>query len=291
MKDELYYVKNAPMHEVPEEGERPAPWRDTHVIGMERPRVDAFERLTGAAVYPSDVVRPNMLYAAIVRCPHAHAKVRSVDTSAAEKMKGVHAVITGKTKEAQLKWPYAKDYERPLFDPEPKFEGEAVAAVAAETPDRAWDAVRAIKVDYEVLPALSDERKALESGAPKVHKDGNKIKTENYSRGDVEAGFSEADEVMEENYRTACELHTPIELHGCVAEWDGNRLALWESTQGVYAVQETVARVMDMPRSQVRVIGHYVGGGFGSKLDTGKYSVIAAILARKTGRPVKAFLT
>ncbi len=291
MKDEMYYVKNAPMHEVPEEGERPAPWRDTHVVGTERPRVDAFERLTGAAVYPSDVVRPNMLYAAIVRCPHAHAKVRSVDTSAAEKMKGVHAVVTGKTREAQLNWPYAKDYERPLFDPEPKFEGEAIAAVAAETPDRAWDAVRAIKVDYEVLPAVSDERKALESDAPKVHKDGNKIKTQNYGRGDVEAGFSEADEVMEENYRTACELHTPIELHGCVAEWDGNRLTLWESTQGVYAVQETVAQVMNMPRSRVRVIGHYVGGGFGSKLDTGKYSIIAAILARKTGRPVKAFLT
>lgn len=293
MKDELYYAENVAVPPVPAPGQRPAPWRNTQIIGTERPRVDAFERLTGAAVYPSDVVRPNMLYAAIVRSPHAHARVRSVNTAAAEKMSGVHAVITGKSREAQIKWPYTDDgkYDRPLFDDEPLYEGEAVAAVAAETPDRAWDASRAVVVDYEVLPAVSDERKALADDAPKVHPDGNKIKTDSYSRGDVEAGFNDADVVVEENYRTACEMHTPLELHGCVAEWDGNRLTLWESTQGVYVVQEKVAQVLDIPRSRVRVIGHYVGGGFGSKLDAGKYSVIAAILAQKTGRPVKAFLT
>jgi xanthine dehydrogenase YagR molybdenum-binding subunit len=104
-------------------------------------------------------------------------------------------------------------------------------------------------------------------------------------------GFAEADLVLEQAYRTASELQTPLEPHGCVARWDSGRLTLWESTQGVYAVQSEVARVLGLPLSRVRVIGHYVGGGFGSKLETGKYSVIAALLARGTNRPVKLFLT
>ena len=107
----------------------------------------------------------------------------------------------------------------------------------------------------------------------------------------MEKGFAEADVVLEEEYRTECELHTPLELHGCVAKWDSNQLTIWESTQGVYAVQSTVAEVLGLPLSKVRVIGHYMGGGFGSKLRPGKYTVIAALLAAKTGRPVKLFLS
>ena len=112
-----------------------------------------------------------------------------------------------------------------------------------------------------------------------------------YERGNVEKGFAEADVVLEESYRTESELHTPMELHGCVAKWDGDRLTVWESTQGVYAVQARVAEVLGLPLANVRVIGHYMGGGFGSKLQAGKYTIIAALLAKKTARPVKLFLT
>ena len=107
----------------------------------------------------------------------------------------------------------------------------------------------------------------------------------------MDAGFAEADVVVEETYPTACEIHTPIETHGSVAKWDGNRLTVWDSTQGVYPVQAGLAQTLKLPLSKVRVIGHYMGGGFGRKLSVSKYTVIAALLARKTARPVKLFLT
>ncbi len=147
------------------------------------------------------------------------------------------------------------------------------------------------KVKYEVLPFVSDERRALDAGAPKVHTTGNKVKTDTYERGDVAKGFAEADVVLEQTYRTECEIHTPLELHGCVAKWDGDSLTIWESTQGVFAVQARVAEVLRLPLSKVRVIGHYMGGGFGSKLQADKSTIIAALLAKKTARPVKMFLS
>ena len=145
-----------------------------------------------------------------------------------------------------------------------------MAAVAAETPYQAWDAVSAIRVDYEVLPFVADERRALQPGAAPVHPKGNLSKKDGYERGDVAQGFAEADVVLEATYRTECELHTPLEPHGCVASWDGGSLTLWESTQGVYAVQSRVAEVLRLPLANVRVIGHYMGGGFGSKLEAGQ---------------------
>lgn len=104
-------------------------------------------------------------------------------------------------------------------------------------------------------------------------------------------GFTEAEAVVERTYTTACEIHTPMEVHGSVVKWDGNRLTVWDSTQGVFAVQQAVAGALKLPMANVRVIGHYMGGGFGSKLEAGKYTVIAALLARMTARPVKLFLT
>ncbi len=290
--EQIYYESGLPVPETPEPGHQPKPWGKTHVVGKPLPRIDAYQRVSGAAVYPSDVTFPDMLYGAILRCPHPHARVESVDTSDAERMPGVFAVITGKTPEANVKWPYQNGVKTKLFDPICRFEGEAVAAVAADTPYRAWDAVRAIRVSYRVLPFVSDEKKALEAGAPAIHGKDNRVgKPEVYQRGDLKKGFSEADVVLEESYRTECELHTPMELHGCVAKWDGDLLTIWESSQGVYAVQSTIAEVLGMPLAKVRVIGHYMGGGFGSKLEAGKYTAIASLLASRTGRPVKLFLT
>lgn len=288
---ELYFVDGA-VPESPAPTDTPEPWTETRVVGKSLPRVDAYERVSGTAVYPSDVVLPDMLYAAVLRCPHASARVKKVDGSAAERMPGVRAVITGASKAADVKWYYGRTVFTKLFDPTCRFEGEAVAAVAAETPQQAWDAVRAITVEYEVLPFVVDERKAMESGAPAVHEGGNRVgEPEKYQRGDVAKGFAEADKILEVSYRTAAEIHTPMEPHGCVARWDGQRLTLWESTQGVYPVQQRVATVLEMPLANVRVIGSYMGGGFGSKLQADKYNIIAAVLAKLTARPVKLFLT
>ena len=290
-REGTYYAQGSPVPETPSSGAGPAPWKKTRVVGTARPRVDAYERVSGAALYPSDIVLPDMLYGAILRCPHPHALVKRVDAEEALRMPGVRAVVTGSSPEAKLAWPYSQEVSTLLFDPHCRFEGEAVGAVAAETPYQAWDAVRAIRVEYEVLPFVVDERRSMEASAPRVHESGNRVKRESYERGNVERGFAEADVVLEQAYRSECELHTPMELHGCVARWDGDRLTIWESTQGVYRVQERVASVLGMPLAKVRVIGHCMGGAFGSKLQAGKYTVIAALLARKAGRPVKLFLT
>lgn len=290
-RNEPHFLQGMPVPSTPPPGEQPAAWRKPHFVGKRVPRVDAYERVSGAAQYPSDVCFPDMLYGAILGCPHPNARVKKVDTSEAEKVAGCRAIVTGSAPEADLAWRYEQKKSK-IFDPHCRYEGDAVAAVAADTPYSAWDVIRAIDVEYEVLPFVADERKALDPKAAAIHPDGNRVnQQETYQRGDVEKGFAEADVVLEAEYRSECELHTPMELHGCVARWDGDQLLIWESTQGVYAVQDKVATTLGLPLAKVRVIGHYMGGGFGSKLDAGKYTIIAAVLARMTARPVKLFLT
>lgn len=294
--DDGYYTQGMAVPDTPESGEVPAPWKKTNVIGKRLTRVDAYERVSGTALYPSDIVLPNMLYGAILRCPHPHAKVNKVESGTAQEMPGVQAVISSSTPAANPKWSYSSfagiEFETRIFERHCRFEGEPVAAVAAETPHQAWDAARAIRIEYQVLPALVDKGKALEAEAPQIHEKGNQVgETQRYERGDVQKGFEEADVVLEKEFSTQCELHTPLEPHGCVATWAGDRLTVWESTQGVYAVQSGLAKTLALPLSKVRVIGNYMGGGFGSKLRAGKYTVIAALLARVTGRPLKMILT
>ncbi|MBI5586311.1 MAG: xanthine dehydrogenase family protein molybdopterin-binding subunit, partial [Deltaproteobacteria bacterium] len=166
--------------------------------------------MSGRAVYPSDLSLPRMLYGAILRSPYPHARVKKVATTEAEKIKGVRAVISAATGEAGVTWPYTKEKKVKLFDPECLYEGETIAAVAAETPYLAWDAVRVIQVDYEVFPFVVDERKALDPQAPPVHPEGNRVKpVEIYERGDLAQGFAQADVTLTQTYRTECEIHTP----------------------------------------------------------------------------------
>jgi CO/xanthine dehydrogenase Mo-binding subunit len=290
--DTRYYVEGLELPETDEISTNLEPWGKTTVVGQARPRVDGYERVSGTAVYPADITLPGMLYGALLGCPHPHAVVTSVDVSRAQAMPGVRAVLSAFTPPDRATQPHAEAIRTQLFNPHCRFEGEAVAAVAADTPYQAQDALRAIDVRYEVRPFLADERKALEPDAPLVHESGNRVSPPQvYERGDVAQGFAEADVVLEQEYRTECEIHTPMEPHGCVARWDGDRLTLWESTQGVYAVQMGVAAALGMPFSMVRVVGHYMGGGFGAKLQPGKYSVVAALLAKVTARPVKLVLT
>jgi xanthine dehydrogenase YagR molybdenum-binding subunit len=291
-RERPYWLEGVDLPDMPSQDLDEEPWDETKVVGKPRPRVDAYERVSGSAVYPADVVLPRMLYAAILRCPHPNALVKNVDTARAESMPGVRAVLSAFTAENAAIRPHAEFIRDRLFSPQCRYEGETVAAIAAETPYQAWDAVRAIEVEYERRPFVSDERVALDPDAPLVHDDGNLVAGPNtYERGDVDAGFAAADVVLEQEYRSECEIHTPMEPHGAVAKWDGDQLTLWESTQGVFNVQSSVARSLGMPFSKVRVIGHYMGGGFGSKLQPGKYTVIAALLAKKTARPVKCVLT
>lgn len=286
-----YHITGTPP-ETPDNETTAGAWRETSVVGTRQPKIDGYERVSGSAVYPHDVVLPDMLHGAILRCPYAHARVVSIDTSAAEKMPGVRAVITGQSPGVDIPW-YTRGgrAHSTLFDATCRHEGEEVAAVAAETPAQAYDALRAIIVEYEPLPFVIDDRAALDPGAPKVQPSGNVVGEPTVrSRGDIEAGFAEADVVVESTYTTSCQIHTPLEPHGSVARWDGNRLTVWDTTQGVYPIQATLAGTFGLPVSNVRVVGHYMGGGFGAKLETGKYTVIAAILARMTARPVKIFL-
>ena len=130
-----------------------------------------------------------------------------------------------------------------------------MAVVAAETQAQAWDAVRAIEVQYEKLPVVTNVDDALKPGAPAVHEGGNRFAAPNaYSRGDVAKGFAESDIVVEENYRTSCELHTPLETYGAAVKWDGDHLTVWESTQSPFPIQSGVATALNMPLSKVRVI-------------------------------------
>ena len=290
--DDRYYITGE-LPETPEPAEQPAPWASPTVVGRRLPRIDAYERVSGAAIYTSDVLLPGMLYGAILRCPHAHAMVKKVDTAKAEKMPGVVAILTDKTPGANIPWfnTRAGALSR-LFDAHCRYEGEEVAAVAAETPYQAWDAVRAITVEYDVLPFVGDAEDALKPGAVAIHQGGNRSgEVSRYARGDVDAGFAAADVVVEQTYKSACEIHAPTEAHVSVAKWDGSRLCVWDSTQGVYPIQLGLVGTLNLPASSVRVIGQYMGGGFGSKLSLNKHTVIAALLARTAARPVKLHLT
>jgi CO/xanthine dehydrogenase Mo-binding subunit len=272
------------------------PWTDTAVVGKPLPRVDAHERVSGEAVYTVDVSFPDVLHLAILRCPHAHAVVKKVDVEAARTLPGVRAVISPADPEASLVLPYPSwipgGPPMRLLDPHCRYAGEEVAAVAADTPAQAREALRAIVVEYEERPFVLDGAEALKPGAPAVHEQGNVVgPPEVIQRGDVAKGLQEAHAVVEATYETSCEIHCTLEPLSSVARWEGDRLTVWESSQGVFDQQEYLAKALSLPLSSVRVVCRYMGGGFGSKAELSKHTLIAVLLARKTGRPVRSVLT
>jgi xanthine dehydrogenase YagR molybdenum-binding subunit len=276
------------------EEEEPAPWqegREFQVVGKGVSRIDARERVTGSARYTYDVVLPGMLHAAVLRSPHAHARLLSIDTSRAESLPGVRAVLT-RHNAPDIRW-YGIGK---LLDSTLRFVGEEVAVVAADDLDTAREALRLIDAQYEVLPALFDLQEASRPGATQIHPNGNVLKSDGregelYSRGDLAKGFKQADLVVEGTFSTSTQLHNSFETHGSVASWEGDELTIWESTQYIFGVRDRVALALDIPLSRVRVICDYMGGGFGSKGQTLKQPVFCALLARMTGRPVKLMLT
>ena len=274
----------------------PRPWDAPAVVGKPLPRVDSYERVSGSAVYTLDVRLPGMLHVAIVRCPFAHARVIRLDASVASKMPGVRAVLTVDDPEAAIEvpkpWWVTDGPPVRLFDRHCRFHGDEVAAIAADSANQAWDAARAVRVEYEQLPFVVDHEAALKPRAPAVHDAGNLVRKPSVQqRGDVEKGFAEADVVVERSFRTSTVVHTTMETFVSVANWEGNRLTVWDSTQGVFEMRQYIASCLKMPYTSVRVICHYMGGGFGAKAELGKHTVLAVLLARRTGRPVQAALT
>jgi xanthine dehydrogenase YagR molybdenum-binding subunit len=255
------------------------------LIGTKVPRVDGPAKATGKARYSFDINRPGLLHGLIVRCPHAHASIKSLDTSAAEKMPGVKAVHV-----------IAKEGTE-LF-----FAGDEVVGLAADTEEHARDAARAVKIDYNLLPFLVIEEDALKGDkktAPPVgpQKERENVRPPKESSTDgFEEGLKKADVVVEGVYGVATICHQCLESHGLVAEWDQEGgLTVWASTQAVTGTAQALARhfsaqKIDLPESKVKCITHYMGGGFGSKFGPDIQGIVAAELARKAKAPVKMML-
>ena len=237
-------------------------------------RVDGPVKVTGRAKYAYDIHRPGMLHARILRSPHAHARIKSIDLSPAQNLPGVKAamlIVSG---------PGAKVM----------YQGDEVAAVAATTEAIANDAIRAIKVDYEVLPHLSSVEQAMSPTASPIFEGGNVKDSPAETNGDLDAGFKAAAHVLEATYSTQVQTHVCLETHGCVCEWNGDNLTAWVSTQAVHGTREQFAKALDIPQANVRVITEYMGGGFGSKFGPDVQGLVCAKLAKQAGAPVKLML-
>jgi CO/xanthine dehydrogenase Mo-binding subunit/CO/xanthine dehydrogenase FAD-binding subunit len=270
-------------------GARPASFS---VVGRDVPRTDAVPKVTGTAEYVADLSLPGMLHAAVLRSPHPHARIVSLDVSAARAMPGVKAVATGEDT-ARCKWGAFRPDLYPLAIGKVRYVGDEVAAVAAIDPEIARAAVDRIGVEYEVLPAVLTLDQALAPGAPLVHEDaaGNVAHHFNFERGDVDAGFRAADLCVEGTWETVRQWHAALETIGCIASWQSGRVTLWCNTQTPFLARGRYAIALGLPEAQVRVVQTEVGGGFGGKSGDDNASVICALLAKKAGRPVKLIHT
>ena len=253
------------------------PVADRVLLGKSIKRLDGPDKATGRAKYTYDLIRPGMLYGEILGSPHARARITAIDLSAAKALPGVRAAIA-------IKDP--ADAARSAVN----YQGEEVAAVAATTEEIARDAIRLIKVQYEVLQALATVEQAMSPNAPQAFPRGNVTNPNVRGEGDVEAALKTAAHIVEGLYQTQVQTHTSLETHGGIAEWDGDKLTLHVSTQGINASRDGIADALKVPRPNVRVITEYMGGGFGSKLGADVQVVIAARLSREAGAPVKIML-
>jgi CO/xanthine dehydrogenase Mo-binding subunit len=254
------------------------------VIGTSVPRVGLAEKVRGALRYSADLKLPGMLYGKILRSPHAHARVARIDVSKALAMPGVRAAITHHDAPAER-----IEHDLAVLDPKVRFVGDEVAAVAAETEHQAEDALRAIAVEYEVLPPVLDPEAALAPGAPSIHAAGNLVPgcPMILERGSAAEGFAQADRIFEASYRTQAHSPAGMETRAALAAWEGDRLTVWKTSRAVHAADRPrLARAFGIPPDQVRVVCPAMGGGFGNK-DESRLSFLAALLARKAGHPVR----
>ena len=247
------------------------------VIGTHVKRLDGPDKVTGRAKYTFDVNRPGMLYGRIVRSPHPHARIIAIDLTAARRAPGVKATLV---------WRDPADAGRAKV----MFQGDEVAAVAADTEEHAIDAARLVKVDYEVLPHVANVEQSMAATAPPIFTPANVRPAQTVEAGDLAAGFRAAAHTIDETYATHVITHVCMESHGTVAEWEGDKLTAWVSTQGVNASRNIYAQALGIPQANVRVITQHMGGGFGSKLGADVQGVVAARLAKEANAPVKIML-
>ncbi len=270
-------------------------------IGAPLPKVDAYAKVTGRALYADDIMLPRMLYGRLLRSPHPHARIIAIDTHLAMELPGVLAVITGEDLPQRFGILPSSQDEYALAIDKVRYVGDPVAAVAALDPDILDEAIKLIHVEYEILPALMTIDEALDHPEVKINDEariGNIHKAVSYEFGDIEGGFAEADYVREDWLFYEGNNHAPIEAHACVANWEpnprdlvGGKLTLWSSTQTPHYVHRELSKVLGLPQSHVRVIAPNVGGGFGGKSDPFSHEICAAELSRRTGRPVKITCT
>ena len=282
------------------------------VIGTRPIRHDGYDKVTGRAQYGADIKLPGMLIGAVVRSPHAHARIKSIDTSEAERLDGVFAVMTakdlprlgdvvrGNSEESGSEKHLSENVM--AFD-KVLYKGHVVAGVAAKDQNTAFEAAKKIKVDYEVLKPVIDVDQAMSKDAPILHEDytcdhlGKEVKNSNvaahvrHENGDLENGFDKADLVVEKEVDMQTVHQGYIEPHSGTAVWDEeDRVKVWTSTQGSFAVRDSVSKVLDLDVSRVKVTPMEIGGGFGGKIPI-YLEPISAVLSRKTRRPVKTMMS
>jgi CO/xanthine dehydrogenase Mo-binding subunit len=283
------------------------------VIGTRPIRHDGVDKVTGRAKYGADISLPGMLHGKVLRSPHAHARIKSIDASAALALPGVKAVITGKDLPDLAAG--AQQMGEMVINPrylamnimardKVLYNGHAVAAVAATNPHIAEEALSLIKVEYEELPPVLDVRKAMEEGAPillpdlrtsgtpeKSDKETNIASQVRFARGDLEAGFKAADAVVEREFKTSMVHQGYIEPHNAVAQYNADgHSTIWVSTQGSFSVRELCAHILQMPLGSIKVVPAEIGGGFGGKT-TVYLEPLALLLSKVTGKPVKMIMS
>ena len=261
----------------------------TSTIGQNTPQVNARSKVLGRAQYTGDLKLPGMLHAKVLRSPHPSARIVSIDTAAARALAGVRVVLTG-ADAPRTCWGVSHKERRILAEGVVRFAGEEVAAVAADTEELARDALDLIRVEYEELPAVLSPDEALDGEAPHIHpgRQSNLAHEIRFHRGDVEAGFAQSDLVHEASYSTHAQYPGYLEPMGTLATLDADgRLQVWTSTQSVFLARGRLAAALEMPVSHVRVIAPAVGGGFGGKIIEDDNTLLAGLLALRSGRPVR----
>lgn len=276
---------------------------ELRVVGKAEPKVDGLKLVQGKPAFAADIHMPGMLYAKILRSPHAHARIKRIDVSRARALPGVHAVLTYQDiprvvfSTAGQSDPIPGPLDFVSLDSKVRYVGDRVAAVAAETPEIAEEALRLIEVEYEVLPAILDPREAMKPGAPVIHDEPDYVPfgecdpSRNLAAririelGDVDRAMTEADYVFEGEYEVQRVQQAPLETWTCLTYWDeDDRLVIRSSTQVPFHVRRILAPVLGLPPKRIRVIKPRIGGGFGNKQEI--YEDICAHLTIATGRPV-----
>ncbi len=277
--------------------------RQFKVVGTRPNRPDGVDKVTGRARFGADINAPGMQIGLVLRSPHAHARIRSIDTSEAEALAGVRAVVT----RADFNEIEDDDFTADILDncmagEKALYDGHAVAAVAASSESVAKKALKLIKVEYEPLPHVTDVDAAMDPKAPVLHEgrsnesvpegmSANVMARYEFGHGDIESGLKQADEILERTYKTEATHQGYIEPHACLASMGPDGQAdLWCCTQGHYLVRNTCAAIMGMEQGQLRVTASEIGGGFGGKT-TVFLEPVALALSKKSGRPVKMVMT